>query len=257
MSLPKPCLIVIAVRNEGAALQTFLPRLFEAVGPFADVLIVSDNSTDDTVEAAQHAGAITIAQPKHRGKLACVRDGLHMGMATPTYTQFVTMDGDGQHEPTEVARVIASLERHDVVFTSRYRGDCPKGMGRPPIDRRLLNRACRAMVEDITGWSLTDPLCGLRGFRREMVEWILSQNYTSPDGYGFEIETVVRLWHRHVHQQKPVIFTEIPHPAIYDGGGKISTLYTDEHLEGRLERIKMHHRHLVFALRDLGIEDLG
>lgn len=246
-------LIIISALNEGVALATTLPQLKEVVGDSADILLVSDCSSDNTAAVAKDFATFVIDHPKHRGKMACIRDGMATGLSMSVYEYFITMDGDGQHDPAFIPEIVKLLGEHDVVFTSRYREDSPPGVGHPPLDRWLLNRSCRAMVDGVTGWELTDPLCGLRGFRREVVEWIMAQSYTSPDGYGFEIETVIRLWHRASALGQPVRYTEIAHPAIYQGNGKIGTIYTDEHLEGRLERVKMHMKHVVLALRDLGV----
>lgn len=252
----KSVLIIVSALNEAAAMATALPILIQEVAPFADVLVISDGSTDETAAVARQCGVSVIDMRENRGKLACVRDAMRLSIDR-SYRYFLTFDADGQHDPKSVPAIMNELERgYDVVFASRYRKDCPPGTGRPPLDRELLNIACRAMVEKVTGWGLTDPLCGMRGFTRQTVQWLLQQTYASQDGYGLEIETVIRLWHRHSHQGLAVRFAEVPIPAIYNGDGKISQIYDDAYLDIRLDRIKAHHGHLVRTLRSLGITHL-
>lgn len=252
-------LIIISARNEAEGLRGLLPQLTETcceVG--AEIVLVSDGSTDETAAIARSfPGIYVIEKNVNQGKLVSVMEGMRWGLSKPhaRYRSVIIFDGDGQHHVQGIRDILSELGRgNDVVFASRYRKDCPPGTGQPPLDRQLLNSSCRAMVNAVTQWGLTDPVCGLRGFSLELAQWILSQTYIT-DGYGFEIETVLRLWQR--SQETPLQWVEIPHPAIYNGRGKIGEIYSSAHLEERLERIKAHQRHIVQVLLSLGITELS
>ncbi|MEK7665909.1 MAG: glycosyltransferase family 2 protein [Patescibacteria group bacterium] len=249
---------MISARNEAEGLRGLLPQLTKVCfAEGAEIVLVSDGSTDETAEVARSFHGIHVIEKNvNQGKLVSVMEGMRWGLSKPqaTYRQVIIFDGDGQHHMCGIRDVLAQLAQgNNVVFASRYRKDCPVGSGQPPLDRQLLNSACRAIIQDVTGWSLTDPVCGLRGFTLEIAQWILSQTYVT-DGYGFELETVLRLWHR--SRETPLQWVEIPHPAIYNGRGKISEIYSSAHLEERLERIKAHQRHVVQVLLALGITEL-
>ena len=251
-------LIVISARNEAEGLRGLLPQLCEVCRiEKAEIVLVSDGSSDETATVARgFPGIHVIEKNVNQGKLVSVMEGMRWGLSKPhaRYRQVIIFDGDGQHHVQGIRDILEQLGRDtEVVFASRYRKDCPAGLGQPPLDRQLLNCSCRAMVDSVTHWGLTDPVCGLRGFTIEVARWILSQTYVT-DGYGFEIETVLRLWHR--SRETPLRWVEIPHPAIYNGRGKISEIYSHAHLEERLERIKAHQRHMVEVLLSLDITEL-
>src|SRR5947207_1477329 len=71
-----------------------------------DVLVVSDGSTDETVAEAKAAGARVIVHEQPRGKGAALLSGMH-ALAAEGAARVLTMDGDGQHLPEEIPRLLA------------------------------------------------------------------------------------------------------------------------------------------------------
>ena len=76
--------------------------------PYAnEVLVVNDGSTDDTSVNAKAAGARVVDLPENRGVLHATQVGLHEA----TGDIIVTIDADGQHDPSEIPRVIEPIIR--------------------------------------------------------------------------------------------------------------------------------------------------
>jgi len=76
--------------------------------PYADeVLVVNDGSTDDTSVNAEKAGARVIDLPKNRGVLGATQVGLHEAVGDI----IVTLDADGQHDPSEILSIIEPITK--------------------------------------------------------------------------------------------------------------------------------------------------
>ncbi len=71
------------------------------------VLVVDDGSTDDTAAAAEAAGAEVVRHPDNRGKGVAVRSGL-AAVHGRGFTHVLLMDGDLQHRPADVPRLVAA-----------------------------------------------------------------------------------------------------------------------------------------------------
>ncbi|MCL5436223.1 MAG: glycosyltransferase family 2 protein [Patescibacteria group bacterium] len=246
-----PVSVAIMARNEAAALNGVIARLLVAGFRPEEITLMDDCSNDHPGEiAAQHkVRFLTSPVPLGLSRLLrrSLQDALERGFA-----YHITMDGDGQHAPEYVPGIVEALEAGaDMVVSSRYGPDSDCSV-EPLEEINSGNIQTTAAVERVTGLGLTDPLCGLRGYRREVMEFLLAQEFvtdTCADPHGFVLESLLRVWH---HGGFRIV--ELPHPAIYNGGGKIATLYQDSFLEQRLERSLMHARHLLLVMRALGLK---
>jgi hypothetical protein len=155
-------LIVIPARNEAANLPHVLAEL-RRVRPGDDVLVVDDASTDATPFMARELGCRVVTLPIHLGYGGAVQAGVKYGLRRG-YEVIVTFDGDGQHDPNDVAVLVAAVsDGADLALGSRflapeaYRGGLLRRVG-----RRLFSLLARAL----TGLSLTDPTSGLKALGR-------------------------------------------------------------------------------------------
>jgi len=109
LSIILPCL------NEAASLKTLLPRL-RALHPEAELVVVNDGSSDDSVEIATQAGAVVVSHPYTQGNGASIKNGARVA----TGEVLVFMDADGQHQPEDIARLLEKFKQgFDMVVGAR------------------------------------------------------------------------------------------------------------------------------------------
>jgi len=161
---PDALSIVVPIRNEVGSVDEFYRRV-EALG-LADCLIFVDNaSTDGTLArlAALPRGQV-IRHATNEGWGASVRDGI----AASRSTSIVLIDGDLEYPPEAIPRLLAALERHPVVYGSRFCGPRPPEM---PLARRLGNAVMSRFYNLLYGQRTTDFATGMKGMRREAAPW--------------------------------------------------------------------------------------
>src|SRR5262245_51541491 len=109
--------IVIPARNEAVALKRLLPLLRQHY-PAAEIVVVNDGSTDDTSTTCKTVGVREVAHRHGMGNGAAVKSGARAA----TGDVIVFMDGDGQHDPADIARLLALLdEGYDMAVGARSR----------------------------------------------------------------------------------------------------------------------------------------
>lgn len=150
------------VRHVGGVLETV--RRYAG-----DILVVNDGSTDGTAELLDVQPDVrTVAHPVNLGYGAALRSAFQYAQEHH-YDVLVTIDCDGQHEPRLIPELAAALFPpcglpYDLVSGSRYLQPFP-GDSRPPEDRRRINQAITAQLNERLGLQLTDAFCGFKAYR--------------------------------------------------------------------------------------------
>lgn len=97
-------------------------EVVEAANPFADlVLVVDDGSEDATAARAREAGASVVVHERNRGYGGALKT-IFQEANQQGAKHLVTLDADGQHDPTDVPKLVEAQEseKADVVIGSRY-----------------------------------------------------------------------------------------------------------------------------------------
>lgn len=140
--------IVVPARNEAQSLRMLIPSL-RAQYPNAEIIVVNDGSNDDSAVIAAEAGVNVINHPYPKGNGAAVKSGARAARADV----IVFMDGDGQHAPEDVSRLIAMLdEGYDMVVGARDSGS-QASVGRwvaNAIYSRFASWVVKHKVQDLT-----------------------------------------------------------------------------------------------------------
>ena len=97
--------IVIPAKNEAGNLESLLPRVREAQ-PEAEIIIVNDGSSDNTAEIASRHGVRLLEHPYSMGNGAAVKTGARHAEGQI----LIFMDGDGQHDPNDISRLLSKLD---------------------------------------------------------------------------------------------------------------------------------------------------
>ena len=156
-------LTAIPVYNE----ERYLKAVLQEVRSYSPhILVVNDGSTDRTPEMlAREAGIDVLTHPKNRGYGAALVSAFDYALAND-YEVLVTMDCDGQHEPSRIAVLLEAIHDADIVSGSRYLRDFRQD-ALAPQDRQQINQTITAELNNRFGLHLTDAFCGFKAYRRE------------------------------------------------------------------------------------------
>ncbi len=151
-------------------------RLVEALKKLdldKEIIVIDDGSTDRTPEIlAGIDGVRVVTHPYNKGNGAAVKTGIREAKND----WLVIIDGDGQHDPADIPRLVAQLDRYDLVVGAR----APETeAGRL---RKAGNRLLAKLGSLLTGFPIEDMTCGLRAFKRRSALKFLS---LYPDGFSF------------------------------------------------------------------------
>ncbi len=131
-------------------------------------LVVDDGSDDGTAEAARAAGAEVLQHERNRGKGTALATGFARARELGVEA-VVTLDADGQHDPSEAPRFIEAYRRTGMPVLMGNRMAVPRGM--PPI-RRWTNRFMSWILSREMGQYVPDTQCGFRLFRCDLLPFI-------------------------------------------------------------------------------------
>ena len=143
--------VVVPAYNEAPVIASVIAKLIKLK---YNVIIVDDGSTDRTGEFAALAGASVLTHPVNLGQGAALQTGIEFAMRQDA-EYIVTFDADGQHQATDIARLVEALQRHDADFAlgSRFLG-ASVGI---PSSRRMLLKAAIWFTRMTTGLRIPPP----------------------------------------------------------------------------------------------------
>ncbi len=109
--------IIIPVNNEEQTVGGIIKKI-KALHPEFEIIVINDGSTDETGAVAKDAGAIVYSHPYNIGNGAAIKSGIRIASGEI----LVFMDGDGQHNPEDIKRLIKWLPDYDMVVGARPKG---------------------------------------------------------------------------------------------------------------------------------------
>ena len=157
-------LLIIPAYNE----EQNLAHLLEEVRREGyDAVVVDDDSTDATAEVATAAGFPVLSLPVNLGIGGGVQTGF-LYAARNGYDIVVQVDGDGQHDPKWIPKIIAPIlaQEADCVIGSRYRPEAPDTEYRTPFARRMGMYFSTGILLLATGLRVHDTTSGFRALNR-------------------------------------------------------------------------------------------
>ncbi|MFW5703294.1 MAG: glycosyltransferase family 2 protein [Patescibacteria group bacterium] len=183
--------IVIPCHNEEEGIEHVLDNIPQAkldrLGYETEVLVVDNNSTDNTVTLAKGKGARVIHEDK-QGKGCALITGFQS--VDPDTTFIVTMDGDDTYKGHEIIRMIEPLEHDfcDIVVGSRLGGKMHDAA--LVLHHRLANWAFTFLVRQFYNANITDTLSGYFSFKKNaLLELIPHLDSTD---FSIEMEMITK-----------------------------------------------------------------
>jgi glycosyltransferase involved in cell wall biosynthesis len=165
--------IVIPAKNEEEGLARFLPSLRQ-IYPEVEVIVVNDGSTDSTVKVCEDNGVRVISHPYSKGNGAAIKTGARA--ASGDYIVF--MDGDGQHDPADIERLLYRVEEgYDLVVGAR------SGLS---SQASIVRWSANNFYNKLAGWMVNREIPDLTsGFRCVHRRKFLDFLYLLPNGFSY------------------------------------------------------------------------
>ena len=164
--------IVIPAKNEAASIADVVASA-RSEYPEAEIIVVDDGSTDATAELAEAAGATVLRHPESLGNGAAVKSGARAAKGEI----LALMDGDGQHDPRELGKLLARLdEGYQMAVGARDSGS------HASVGRWFANGLYNEIASRLTGRRVPDLTSGFRAVRASMFKQFL---YLLPNGFSY------------------------------------------------------------------------
>lgn len=156
--MPSACEIsvIIPVYNESANLRPVLERIRSLGLPRAEIIVVDDGSTDGSAEVALDAGASVVRHPYNIGNGAAVKSGIRAARGRV----LVMIDGDGQHKPEDIPKLLEAAADYHMVVGARAKGSKLR------FHRYAANLLYNALASYITKYRIQDLTSGFRVLSR-------------------------------------------------------------------------------------------
>lgn len=196
--------LVVPCYNEGPVIGDVLRN---ALHTFPNIVAVNDGSADNSAAEIHAAGAHLVNHPVNLGQGAAIQTGVEYARAQPGARYFVTFDADGQHQVTDVVRMVERLrtEPVDIVVGTRFADGA--GTDNVPWIKRVVLKTVVFLSPRTRKLGLTDAHNGLRAFNAKVAaEMNIRMNGMS---HASEIVTMMdKLNWRVAEEPVDILYTE-------------------------------------------------
>jgi glycosyltransferase involved in cell wall biosynthesis len=146
-----------------------------------EVIVIDDGSTDMTAHIAESAGAVVVAHPENRGYGEAIKSCVKAALIHKADI-LIIIDGDGQHNPDEIPRLLLPLSRGevDLVIGSRFAGSVQKMPRYRKFGIEFINYLWNFGSKE----RVSDTQSGFRAYSKKVIEEL---NF-SEKGMGISIE---------------------------------------------------------------------
>lgn len=182
----KRVLVILPAWNEQEALPAVLDDVQETLPDF-DILVVNDGSTDGTAGVARRGRTMVLDLPINLGVGGAMRAGYKFAQREG-YDVAIQLDADGQHDPHEVPRLLATMdaEQADVVIGARFAGAGEYAVRGP---RKWAMSLLSGVLSKIAHTRLTDTTSGFKAANRRAIE-LFAREYPA-EYLGDTVESLV------------------------------------------------------------------
>ncbi|MFA5156414.1 MAG: glycosyltransferase family 2 protein [Candidatus Omnitrophota bacterium] len=184
--------VIIPAYNEARAIGGIVDKIKKAG---LEVLIVDDGSRDNTAQVAKAAGGKVISNDVNKGKGVSLAKGFNYALSH-NFNAVITMDGDGQHLPSDIPKFINRAAASDNSFFIGNRMIKVRNM---PWLRLVTNKVMSWLISVVARQEIPDTQCGFRLIKKDALEKIRlktskfeaeSEMLLQVSRAGFNIESV-------------------------------------------------------------------
>ena len=155
--------IIIPVLNEAESLRELLEDIRALEIAHSEILVIDDGSVDGSSEIAFNAGANVVRHPYNIGNGAAVKSGIRAAQGR----RLVLMDGDGQHQPADIPKLLAQCEGYHMIVGERAKGSKLR------FHRYAANIFYNLLASYVTRFKVKDLTSGFRVLsRRDALRFI-------------------------------------------------------------------------------------
>jgi glycosyltransferase involved in cell wall biosynthesis len=181
MAFKQRILVIIPAFNEEESVGKVINEV-RANLPQVDILVVNDASSDLTSEIAQSQGVIVLDLPFNLGIGGTMQAGYKYAYEKG-YDIAIQVDGDGQHDPKEIPKLLQGLQKKqgDMIVGSRF---IANSKYKASIMRRLGSSILAGVISMVIKQKITDPTSGFRAADRKAIQLFASyypQDYPEPE----------------------------------------------------------------------------
>jgi len=172
------CVVVIPAFNEAATIRSLVKRVLLQV---EQVIVVDDGSTDGTCDELSDLDVTVLKNSQNSGKAASLQHGFRYAMQQGC-SAVITLDGDGQHAPEEIPRLLeAAADRPDYIIVAAR---LINREAAPPL-RLFANKFADFWVSWASGYPVVDSQSGFRLYPAALLESVVLAECRA-EGFVFE-----------------------------------------------------------------------
>ena len=146
--------VIIPAFNEALSIRGLVSRI-KTLYPDFEVIVINDGSSDNTAAVAKDAGARVFSHPYNIGNGAAIKSGIREA----TGEILVFIDGDAQHSPEDIGKLVKYLPEYDMVVGKR------SGSGQSTLFRALGNFIFNRMASYVSKFRVRDLTSGFRAVK--------------------------------------------------------------------------------------------
>lgn len=167
--------VIIPAFNEGVVIGNVIEKIRAVVNKLDknhEIIVIDDGSADNTAQSARDVGATVIQHPYNIGNGAAVKTGIRHARGKI----LVTIDGDGQHDPNDIIKLVNQIGPYDMVVGSR------NNESDTAAHRDLANMVFNSLATYVSGRKIEDLTSGFRAVKTHIARQFV---YLLPNQFSY------------------------------------------------------------------------